>query len=98
MGEILTEESLLEAAKGLRLGWRVMSQQEKPKHTARARMEWLRLHIHVLKWHSQSLYLNTIENLWQELKIDVHRCSPFNLTERERFWKHRQKLAKLLLK
>ncbi|CAB1435100.1 unnamed protein product [Pleuronectes platessa] len=37
--------------------------------------------MNVLKWPSQSPDLNPIENLWQDLKIAVHRRSPSNLTE-----------------
>ncbi|CAB1447842.1 unnamed protein product [Pleuronectes platessa] len=37
--------------------------------------------VNVLKWPSQSPDLNPIENIWQDLKIAVHRRSPSNLTE-----------------
>ena len=37
----------------------------------------------MLEWPSQSLDPNPIENLWQDLKIAVHRRSPSNLTELE---------------
>ena len=49
-------------------------------------MEWFRSkHVNVLKWPSQSPDLNPIENLWQDLKIAVHRRSPSNLTELQLF-------------
>ena len=45
-------------------------------------MGWFRSkHIHVLEWPSHSPDLNPIVNLWQDLKIAVHRRSPSNLTE-----------------
>lgn len=85
----ILEENLLEAAKDLRLGRRFTFQQDNdPKHTARATMEWFRSkNIHVLEWPSQSPDLNPIEHLWQDLKIAVHRRSPSNLAELELFCK-----------
>ncbi|CAB1445178.1 unnamed protein product [Pleuronectes platessa] len=80
--EIL-EENLMQSAKDLRLGRRFIFQQDNdPKHTARATKEWFGLkNVNVLKWPRQSPDLNPIENLWQDLKIAVHRRSPSNLTE-----------------
>ncbi|CAB1414308.1 unnamed protein product [Pleuronectes platessa] len=73
----------MQSAKDLRLGRRFIFQQDNdPKHTARATKEWFGLkNVNVLKWPSQSPDLNQIENLWQDLKIAVHRRSPSNLTE-----------------
>ncbi|CAB1453526.1 unnamed protein product [Pleuronectes platessa] len=73
----------MQSAKDLRLGRRFIFQQDNdPKHTARATKEWFGLkNVNVLKWPSQSPDLNPIENLWQDLKIAVHRRSQSNLTE-----------------
>ena len=84
--EIL-EENLMQSAKDLRLGRRFLFQLDNdPKHTARATKEWFGSKlVHVLKWSSQGTDLNPIENLWQDLKIEVHRQSPSNLTELQLF-------------
>ena len=79
----------LESAKDLRKGPTFTFQQDNdPKHTVRATMEWFRSkHIHVLEWHSQSSDLNPIENLCLDLEISVHRRSPSNLMDLELFCK-----------
>ena len=85
----ILEENLLESAKALRLGLRFTFQQDNdPKHTARATMEWFRSkHIHVLEWPSRSPDQNPIENIWQDLKIAVHRHSPSSQSKLELFCK-----------
>ncbi|MGH0119912.1 UNVERIFIED_CONTAM: hypothetical protein FKN15_059840 [Acipenser sinensis] len=83
----ILEENLLQSAKDLRLGRRFTLQQDNdPKHTAKATLEWLKnKKVNVLEWPSQSADLNLIENLRQGLKITVHQQSPSNLTELEQF-------------
>ncbi|MGH0145253.1 UNVERIFIED_CONTAM: hypothetical protein FKN15_004921 [Acipenser sinensis] len=82
--EIL-QENLLQSAKKLKLGRKFTFQQDNdPKHKAKATLEWLKnKKVNVLQWPSQSPDLNPIENLWQYLKIVVHKRRPTNLNNLE---------------
>ncbi|MPV02323.1 IS630 family transposase [Escherichia coli] len=85
----ILDENMLQSALDLRLGRRFIFQQDNdPKHTAKITKEWLRDNsVNVLEWPSQSPDLNPIEHLWRDLKMAVHRRSPSNLMELERFCK-----------
>ena len=93
----LLEEILLQSALDLRLGRQFIFQQDNdPKHTAKISKEWLQDNsVNVLEWPSHSPDLNSIEHLWRDLKMAVHRRSPSNLMELETFCKEEwAKLAK----
>ena len=85
----ILDENLLQSAKDLQLRQRFTFQQDNgPKHTVKATLEWLQnKNVKVLQWSSQSPDLNPIENLWKDLKIAVHQHSPSNLTELEQICK-----------
>ncbi|KAG2459621.1 TCB1 transposase, partial [Polypterus senegalus] len=93
----ILNENLLQSALDLRLGRRIIFQQDNdPKHTANISKEWLQDNsVNVLEWPSQSPDLNPIEHLWKDLKMAVHRRFPSNLMELERCCKEEwAKLAK----
>ena len=85
--EIL-ERNLFQSSRDLRLGRRFTFQQDNdPKHTAKATLKWFKgKHLHVLEWPSLNPDLNSIENLWYDLKMAVHQRNPSNLKELEEFY------------
>jgi len=78
-------QNLMKSARQLKMSRHFVFQQDNdPKHRAKATQEWLKAaKIKVLDWPSQSPDINLIENMWQKLKIAVHKRSPSNLQELE---------------
>ncbi len=54
-------------------------QDNYPKYTSRKAKEWLWVNnIEVMEWPVRSPYLNSVENLWGDIKRDVARAKPTN--------------------
>ena len=86
--EIL-EKNLQKSATSLGHGWNFMLQHDNdPKHTAKLTKEWFENYgISTLNWPSQSPVFNPFENLWNTMKVKVHKRNPQNINQLEEFCK-----------
>lgn len=85
----ILQENLKQSAVKLGLGRRFVFQHDNdPKHTSALVKNYLhKAKVNVIDWPAQSPDLNPIENLWCQLKTQVHARRPSNLQELETFAK-----------
>ena len=85
----ILQENLKQSAVKLGLGRRFVFQHDNhTKHTSLLVKNYLRkAKVNVFDWPAQSPDLNVIENLWCELKTQVHTRRPSNLQELEQLAK-----------
>ena len=86
--EIL-ERNLQKSATSLGHGRNFVLQHDNdPKHTAKLTKEWFENNgISTLNWPSQFSDLKPIENLWNNLKVKVHKRNPQNIKQLEELCK-----------
>ena len=66
----------------------VLQHDNDPKHTPKPKTEWFEINgISTLNWQSQSTDWDQIENLWNTLKVEVHKRNTQNVKQLEELCK-----------